>query len=81
MGENGTDASAHLYFLKGGHMITNSGYTLYQTGNQIIICLPQTWDSLTNTVTPVSGRKKWLTDEEEAALLSIVKRMLEGSRQ
>lgn len=61
-------------------MITSDGYTItqYPTKNAIVITLPQRWDTLTNTVVPVSGRRATLTDAEEAALLVAVKAMFEN---
>ena len=57
----------------GGYSITQ-----YPTRNQIVITLPQTWDTLTNTVAPIADRRKVLTDLEEAALLTAVKAMFEN---
>lgn len=61
-------------------MTTIDGYTItqYPTKNEIVITLPQRWDTLTNTVAPVSGRRIALTDAEEAALLVAVKAMFEN---
>ncbi len=52
-------------------MTTSDGYTIHQypTRNEIVIILPQRWDTLTNTFAPVSNRRIALTDTEEAALL------------
>ena len=59
-------------------MTVIDGYSITQYGNQIVITLPQTWDTLTTTVTPIADRRKVLTDLEEAALLTAVKAMLEN---
>lgn len=61
-------------------MTTSDGYAInqYPTRNEIVITLPQKWDTLTNTVVPVSSRRIALTDAEEAALLVAVKAMLEN---
>ena len=60
-------------------MTTSGGYTIvqYPTKNRIIITLPQTLGTLTNTVTEVSNRRNKLTDEEEATLLAAVRIMFE----
>ena len=61
-------------------MTVIDGYRImqYVTRNQIVITLPQTWDTLTNTVAPIADRRKVLTDLEEAALLTAVKAMFEN---
>lgn len=61
-------------------MTTIDGYTInqYPTRNEIVITLPQRWDTLTNTLVPVSDRLETLTDLEEAALLVAVKAMFEN---
>ena len=63
-------------------MIIIDGYTItqYTTKNKIIITLPQTLRTITNTVTQVSNRRNKLTDAEEAALLIAVKAMFENGR-
>ena len=63
-------------------MITSDGYTIiqYPTKNKIVIMLPQKWDTLTNTLTPISDRRISLTDAEEAALLVAVKAMFENGK-
>ena len=60
-------------------MTTSDGYTIeqYPEKNAIVITLPQRWDTLTNTIVPVSDRRETLTDLEEAALLAAVKAMFE----
>ena len=61
-------------------MITSDGYTIiqYPTRNAIVITLPQKWDTLANTIVPISDRRLALTDAEEAALLVAVKAMFES---
>ena len=59
-------------------MIFRDGYSIEQGRNKIIIGLPQTVHTLMDTVSAVSGRKEWLTDAEQAVLLGIVIKMLEG---
>ena len=60
-------------------MTTLDGYTIMQfpLENKIVISLPQTVSTLTNTVTPVVNRRKIITDNEEAALLVAIKGMFE----
>ena len=61
-------------------MVISEGYSIMQEvkKNRIVINLPQTWQSVTGTTVSMSGRRKTLTEEEEAALLHIVKAMYEG---
>lgn len=61
-------------------MTVIDGYfiTQYVARNEIVITLPQTLDTLTNTVTPIADRRKVLTDLEEAALLTAVKALFEN---
>lgn len=61
-------------------MIQSKGYTIRQDGNRIIIQLPQTKETLNNPATPISDRKPWLSDVEQAALLYAVVGILEGSK-
>ena len=61
--------------------MTTSDYyviTQYPTRNEIVITLPQRWDTLTNTLVPVSDRRMTLTDAEEGILLALVKAMFEN---
>ena len=52
--------------------------TQYPNRNCIIITLPQRADTVTNTLSPLSDRRKRLTDAEETALLVAVKAMFEN---
>lgn len=58
---------------------TENGYLLVQKPlrNQIIISLPQTANTVTNTLMPIADRKQSLTEAEELALLTIVMSMVE----
>lgn len=60
-------------------MIYSDGYSLtyYPKQNTIKIVMPQTMTTLTNTVAMVSNRKTVLTEAEEAAILSVVKAIVE----
>lgn len=61
-------------------MITSDGYSLiyYPNRNQIIINLPQTLISLTNTVTIVKNRKTELSATEQGTILAVVKAIVDG---
>lgn len=62
-------------------MVTSDGYTLFQRGNQIVIDLPQTWVTLTDSVSPIVDRKPYLTTEQEICLLAIVKEFMRGEQE
>lgn len=64
---------------KGEPMIYSDGYflTYFPKRNTIEIVMPQTITTLTNTVAMVSNRKTVLTGAEEAAILSVVKAIME----
>ena len=64
---------------KGEPMIYSDGYSLtyFPKRNTIEIVMPQTMTTLTNTAAMVSNRKTVLTEAEEAAILSIVKAIVE----
>lgn len=57
------------------------GYFCFQevNANRIIIGLPQTWTTLSDTVTAITTRRPMLTDGEEAVLLAVVRAMFERS--
>lgn len=59
-------------------MVTANGYILTQYPNRIVISLPQTWDTLTDTTGILRNRRDVLTAEEEAILLDIVMELYEG---
>ena len=61
-------------------IVSNDGYAIeeYINTNQIIITLPQTQSTLTNTVTPVVARRTRLTHDELVAILVAVKAMFEA---
>lgn len=61
-------------------MTTSDGYIIiqYTTKNAIVITLPQRLDTMTNTFTPISDRRRALSNAEEAALLVAVKAMFEN---
>lgn len=59
--------------------IDNYSINQYPTRNEIVITLPQSWDTMTNTLVPVSDRRSALTDAEETALLLVVKAMVENN--
>lgn len=54
-------------------MLTNNGYSLvyYKNRNQIVIGLPQTWGSLTNTINLVADRKVDVEEKELTILLAV----------
>lgn len=60
-------------------MIVSDGYYVMQVvqENKIIIGLPQTMQTIGNTIDKISDRRLALTDEEEASLLLTVRRLLE----
>ena len=53
-------------------MLTSNGYTLtyYKGRNQIVLGLPQTGKTLTNTLEPVVDRKVDVEDKDLAILLT-----------
>lgn len=53
-------------------MLTLNGYSLvyYKNRNQIVIGLPQTWRTMTNTIEPVVDRKVDVEDKDLAILLT-----------
>ena len=61
-------------------MIVSNGYAIeqYVNDNKIVITLPQTLKTIKNTVTPVSGRKVKLTEEELGGLLLTVVALFGG---
>ncbi len=64
-------------------MVTANGYILtqYPKQNRIVISLPQTWDTLTDTTGILRNRRDVLTAEEEVILLDIVMELYEGDME
>lgn len=60
---------------KGKTMLTSEGFclTYYKRQNQIVICLPQTAETATNTYEQIADRRTDVTETELAVLLNIVK--------
>lgn len=60
-------------------MIKSEGYVLVyeRANNRIVILLPQTVETLTNTVSMVADRKTHLTPSEESIILQTVKALME----
>ena len=60
-------------------MIVSEGYTVsYEPkNNRIIITLPQTYQTLTNTIAMVSNRKIYITPDDEMIILNVVKAIME----
>lgn len=60
-------------------MIVDGWYSIRQEiqQNRIVITLPQTGKTLVTTAQPISYRRTALSEEEEAVILGIVKRMYE----
>ena len=61
-------------------IITDDGYSIeqYPQKNQIIISLPQTDGSLTNTIGTVSTRKTRLTANELTMIVNLVRLLMVG---
>lgn len=64
-------------------MVTANGYCVvqYPKQNRIVISLPQTWDTLTDTTGIPRNRRDVLTAEDEAILLDIVMELYEGDME
>lgn len=60
-------------------MVISDEYTLYQRKNQIIIGLPQTWETLSCSTFPIVDRQPYLSTEQEVFLLAIVRKLMEGN--
>lgn len=56
-------------------MIVSDGYSLVydKSKNKIVIGLPQTEQTATNTISMVTNRKVDITDEEQMLILAVVK--------
>lgn len=63
-------------------IITSDGYAIeqYPKRNQIVINLPQTYGSMTNTFETISARKAELTANELTMIVNIV-RLLTGAKE
>ena len=59
-------------------MVMVDGYYLnyYPERNQIVITMPQTMQTLTNTVS-ITNRRVSITREEEAVIVNVVKAIME----
>lgn len=64
-------------------MIVQDGYSIeyYPKENRIVITLPQTMRTLTNTVSMVVNRRTNITSAELSAVLAIVRALLEKGEQ
>lgn len=64
-------------------MIKSEGYLLiYEpASNCIVIHLPQTIETLTNTVAMVKNRRTYLTPSEESIILQTVKAIMERKEE
>ena len=60
-------------------MLISDGYYIehYKNDNKIIIGLPQTFETISNTVSPLANRKSDFTDEDLYTILSVVKAIVE----
>lgn len=60
-------------------MIISNGYTIeyFKSRNKIEIQLPQTWSTISNTVSMISNRKLDITDSELSIILAVVKIIME----
>lgn len=61
-------------------IVTNDGYSIWheKRANRIIISLPQTMETVSNTMTMIDNRKSEFTDSELVAILSVAKAIAEG---
>lgn len=64
-------------------MIESDGYFLEydRKNNRIVILLPQTITTLTNTVAMVKNMRTYLTPSEESIILMTVKAILESKEE
>lgn len=60
-------------------MIVSDGYSLtyFKDKNRIVICLPQTMETLTNTLDAVTDRKIDINASEQSLILNAVKAVFE----
>lgn len=63
-------------------MISSDGYSIEQhtKKNRIVIYLPQTAETMTNTMIPMKERKLRLSDTELATLLHVARTMYEAEQ-
>jgi len=63
-------------------MTSYKNYSCYQDPkkNRIIIVLPQTIETMTNSLSPISDRKQLLTEAEEGMLVMVVQKMFEENK-
>ena len=61
-------------------MIMTDGYSVWyeKNANRIVISLPQTMETVTNTITAITNRKHDFTDSELCTILSVTKAIAEG---
>ena len=64
-------------------MIESEGYLLIydRANNRIVIQLPQTLETITNTVSMVSNRRTYLTSSEKSIILQTVKAIMERKEE
>ena len=64
-------------------MRTSDGYclTYYKNKNQIVICLPQTYETATNTYEQVVDRRTDVMETELLVLIEIVKLMFHKKKE
>ena len=64
-------------------MIESEGYFLNyeRKNNRIVIMLPQTLETLTNTTSMVTNRRTHLTQSEETIILMTVKAIMERKEE
>ena len=64
-------------------MTIMDGYYIvqYPNENKLVIVLPQTESTISNTMAPIAKRRRTITQDEEAALLVAVKGMYECERE
>ena len=60
-------------------MVIDGWYSIHQEvkQNRLVICLPQTQETLVSTAQPISYRRVEISEEEEMIILGIVKRIYE----
>lgn len=64
---------------RGKMIVSKDGYEVeyYPTKNRIIITMPQTWQTLTNTMSIIRNRKIDFTDTDLALLLELTRYLCE----